>query len=306
MANTPQVTMREQTRFDPTALLNLFELNGTSIGMSSVFYFCSATNANMQPVVFNGVTYTPFPIEMTEASYDGKGTLPRPKITASNINGFMSALLIENDDLTGASLTRRRVFARFIDAVNFPGSISPYSPDPTAAYPDEPWIVNRKISENQQYVQWELAAPISLENVKLPRRQITANVCTAPVKYRDARTCGYSGVPVADSANRTFVGYYGMGGVLNNQGSYDSGYNYAAGDYVTVYSSIPQLSSVPIVYVRSFLQAGLVAGINPVGNPTYWILDGCAKNCAACVLRFPGRSLRFGGFPGVARAEWSR
>jgi lambda family phage minor tail protein L len=305
MATTPAKVLAEQTRFDPTALLNLFELNGTSIGMSSVFYFCSATNANMQPVVFNGITYTPFPIEMTEMGQDGKGNLTRPKITASNINGFMSALLLQNDDLTGASLTRRRVFARFIDASNFPGSISPYSPDPTAAYPDEPWIVNRKISENQQYVQWELSSSLDLQNIKLPRRQIIANVCTSPVKYRDPRTCGYSGPPVADSANRTFLGYYGMSGTITDTGSYDSNYIYSMGDYVTVYSSLPQLSSIPIIYVRSALQSAAVAGINPVGNPSYWILDGCAKNCAACVLRFPGRSLRFGGFPGVSRASWT-
>lgn len=305
MANpTPATVLREQTRFDPTALLDLFILDGTNIGMQSIFYFCSATNANLKPVVFNGVTYTPFPIDMTESAYDGKGQLPRPKITASNINGFISALLLENDDLTGAMLTRRRVFARFIDAVNFPGGISPYSPNPTAAYPDEPWVINRKISENQQYVQWELASPLEFNQIKLPRRQIIANVCTAPVKYRDARTCGYMGVPVADNANRTFVGYYGMSGILNDQGAYDSGYNYAAGDYVTVYSALPQLSNVPIVYVRNFYQAGTVAGINPVGNPSHWLNDACAKNCAGCALRFPGRTLRFGGFPGVARANW--
>lgn len=299
MATTPAKVLAEQTRFDPTALLNLFELNGTSIGMSSVFYFCSATNANMQPVVFNGITYTPFPIEMTEMGQDGKGNLTRPKITASNINGFMSALLLQNDDLTGASLTRRRVFARFIDASNFPGSISPYSPDPTAAYPDEPWIVNRKISENQQYVQWELAPPLSLENVKLPRRQIIANVCTAPVKYRDSRTCGYSGLPVADSANRTFAGHYAMNVV--DTGAFNSGTTYDRGDACFVHSSLPQLSGIKVYYVC--LTDGTI-GVNPVGNPNVFAADACSRSCAGCLIRFPGRTLRFGGFPGVARSSW--
>lgn len=296
---TPQSTMREATRFDPTALISLYILDGTNIGMQSVFYFCSATNANMMPVVFNGVTYTPFPIEMSEASLDGKGQLPRPKITASNINGFMSALLLENDDLTGAVLTRRRVFARFIDAVNFPGSISPYSPDPTAASPDEPWVVNRKISENQQYVQWELSSSLELQNVKLPRRQIIANVCAAPWKYRDARTCGYSGIPVADSANRTFVDYYGM--TVTDTGAYDAGTTYDRGDACFVYSSLPQLSGIKVYYVC--LNDGTV-GVNPVGNPGAFVADACAKNCAACVIRFPNQPLRIAAFPGVSRANW--
>lgn len=296
---TKQSVMREQTRFDPTALLDLFELNGANIGMQSVFYFCSATNANLRPVVFNGITYAPFPIEMTEMALDGKSTLPRPKITASNINGFMSALLLENDDLTGAILTRRRVFARFIDAVNFPGSISPYSPDPTAAYPDEPWVVNRKISENYQYVQWELVSPLELNQAKLPRRQIIANVCPPPVKYRDTRTCGYDGLPVADSANRTFVDFYGM--TVTDQGLYNPATIYNRGQAVFVYSSLPQFASIKFYYVCA--NNGTV-GINPVGNTSSWIADSCAKMCSACALRFPGRTLRFGGFPGVARANW--
>ena len=291
--------MREQTQFAATALIDLFILDGSNIGMQSVFYFCSATNENMRPVVFNGVTYTPFPIEMTEVSFDGKGSLPRPKLTASNINGFISALLLQNDDLTGATLTRRRVFARFIDAVNFPGGISPYSPDPTAAYPDEPWVINRKISENYQYVQWELTSPLEFNQIKLPRRQIIANVCAAPWKYRDSRTCGYDGLPVADSANRTFAGSYAM--TVTDQGAYNAGTTYNRGQAVFVYSSLPQLSRIKVYYVC--LADGTV-GVNPVGSPGSWVADACAKNCAACVLRFPGRSLRIGAFPGVSRAEW--
>lgn len=297
---TKQSVMREQTRFDPTALLDLFELNGANIGMQSVFYFCSATNANLRPVVFNGITYTPFPIEMSEMAYDGKSTLPRPKITASNVNGFISALLLENDDLAGATITRRRVFARFIDAVNFPGSISPYSPDPTAAYPDEPWVINRKISENYQYVQWELVSPLELNQAKLPRRQIIANVCPPPVKYRDTRTCGYDGLPVADSANRTFVDYYGIP-TVTDMGLYDAGTTYAKGDAVYVYSSLPQFSGIKMYYVC--LNNGTI-GVNPVGSPANWVNDACSRSCASCVLRFPGRTLRFGGFPGVARSSW--
>ena len=301
MANTPQTVLAEQTKFAPSALLDLFILNGTNIGMSSIFYFCSSANGNLKPIIFNGVTYTPFPIEMTESSYDGKGTLPRPKLTASNINGFISALLLQNDDLTGAMLTRRRVFARFIDAVNFPGSISPYSPDPTAAYPDEPWVVNRKVSENQQYVQWELSSPLELENVKLPRRQIISNVCAAPWKYRDTRTCGYAGLPVADSANKTFAGGYGM--TVTDQGAYNAATTYAKGNAVFVYSSLPRLSGIKIYYVC--LNNGTV-GVSPVGNPGAWVADACPKTCSGCTLRFAGRSLRIAAFPGTARADWIR
>ncbi len=299
MSITIQETMREETRFSATALLDLFQLDGTNIGLQSIFYFCAATNANLLPVVFDGVTYTPFPIQMTDSSIDGKGSLSRPKVTVSNLNGFISALLLQNDDLTGATLTRRRVYARFIDAVNFPGSISPYSPNVNAAYPDEPWIIYRKILENPQYVQWELSSLLEFQNVKLPRRQIVANTCLAPVKYRDTRTCGYDGVPVADSANRTFVGHYGF--TLVDRGQYDASTTYASGDYVYTYSNIPQLSGIKVLYV---CRSNGTIGQNPTGSPGAWIADSCPKSCASCALRFPGRTLRFGGFPGVARADW--
>jgi len=293
-------TAQEQSKFAPTVLLDLFVLDGTAIGLSTVYYFTNATNQNYQPVVFNGITYTPFPILMQDMSYDGKGTLPRPKLTVSNINGFVSALLLQNAQLTGATIIRRRVFARFIDASNFPGGVSPYSPDPTAAYPDEVWTVNRKVTENQQIVQWELISPIELNNLQLPRRQIIANDCLAPVKYRDTRTCGYSGLPVADITNKVF-GAGGYGYTLVDQGQYNAATTYNQGDCVFVYSSLPQFNGIKIYYVCS---TNGTVGVNPVTNPGLWIQDSCAKTPAACALRFTTTPLRFGGYPGVTRAGW--
>lgn len=293
--------LAEQVKFDPTALLNLFVLDGTAIGMSTVYYFCNGVNQNSQSIVFNGVSYTPFPILMQDMSTDGKGSIARPKITVSNINGFISALLLQNQQLNGATLIRRRVFARFIDAVNFPGSLSPYTPNTSAAYPDEPWIVNRKVSENPQFVQWELAAPFDLQNIKIPRRQIVANICAAPVKYRDTRTCGYTGAPVADSKNKPF-GVGGYGYTLIDKGAYNAATTYAQGDYVFVYSTLPQFAGIKIYYVCT---TNSTTGINPVGGTTNWIADSCAKSPRACKLRFTdGTPLRGGFYPGVTRAPW--
>lgn len=301
--------MSEAVKFSPTALLDLFVLDGTAIGLSTPYYFTNTTNELQQPVVFNGVSYTPFPIAMTDASLDGKGNIPRPKLTVSNINGFVSALLLQNQQLNGATIIRRRVWAKFIDAVNFPGGVSPYSPNPSAAYPDEPWIVNRKVTENPQIVTWELSSPISLQNIKLPRQQIIANICAAPTKYRDMKTCGHNGNPISDGKNKVF-GAGGYGFTLSNKGSYNAATTYNQGDYVTVYSSLPQFAGIPILYVCS---VNGTVGINPVGNTTNWIIDQCAKTPAACKLRFgnPAASgiadqpLRGAFYPGVARAAWT-
>ncbi len=299
--------LAEQVKFSPTALLDLFVLDGTAIGLSTVYYFTNGTNQLSQPIVFNGISYTPFPISMSDMSLDGKGSVPRPKITVSNINGFVSALLLQNQQLNGATITRRRVWAKFIDAINFPGGVSPYSPNPTAAYPDEPWIVNRKVTENPQFVTWELTSPIALQNVKLPRRQIIANICAAPVKYRDMGTCGYNGLPVADNANRTFAGSYAY--TVTDKGLYNAATTYAQGDAVFVYSSLSQFAGIKVYYVCT---TNGTVGISPVSNPVRWVADQCSKNPAACKLRFgnptqsgiPDQPLRGGFYPGTTRANW--
>jgi len=288
----------EQSILTPSTLLSLWVLDATNIGLSTVYNFYDGTSANFQPIVFNSVTYTPFPIAVEGMGYDGRGSPVRPKLTASNINGFTSSLLLQYQSLIGARIIRRRVFARYIDAANFPGSVNPYgTPDPTAAYPDEVWFINRKIVENQQVVQWELASLFETDGVRLPRRTIQAGVC--PFKYR-GQDCGYNGPPIADRNNKLFVGGAGTYGLtLVNQGTYNSVTLYNAGDYVTIYSPLPQLANIPLVYV---CVTNGTAGISPLSGASQWVADSCPRTILACKLRFPNQALRFGGYPGTAQS----
>lgn len=290
--------VQEQYLSSPSALIELWKLDGTSIGLSTIYYFCNGSNTNFQPVTFNGVPYVPFPIKVDGMALDGKGNIPRPKLTVSNINGFVSSLLLQNQQINGATITRQRVSARFLDASNFGTPLPVWvTPDPTAAYAPEPWTVNRKITENNQIVQFELVSPIELGNIKLPRRQIISNICQW--QYRSAN-CGFSGAPVADSANRTFTGsYYNM--TLSNQGAYSASTTYARGDYVYIYSNLPQFSGIPVYYVC--LNNGTV-GITPSGNPNSWVPDSCVKTLSGCALRFPGVPLRTSAMPGTTRGPW--
>ena len=76
-----------------------------------------------------------------------KGQLPRPTLTISNALGLITAILLNvnqvttGNDLTGATVTRIRTLARYLDAVNFPGGTNPLgTPDPTAEFPQEVYI----------------------------------------------------------------------------------------------------------------------------------------------------------------------
>lgn len=293
--------LAESQSFSPTARLELWKLDGSAIGWDTPFYFVNCSNERFGPVVFNGQSYTPFPVMVEGVGSDGKGGLDRPKLTVSNINGYISVLLKANGPLDGATVTRTRVYARYIDAVNFPAN-QPLprwlTPDPTATYAPESWQINRKVKEDpQSVVQFELAAPNETQGKVLPTRTIIANVCT--FKYRDPKTCQYSGVPVADGANRLFTTYYGL--ALSNRGNYDNTATYNRGDYVTTYSLIPQYADIPIVWVCI---VNGTTGSEPTGSNGSWVQDSCPRTIAACKLRFTTSPLRTSAFIGVSRAGW--
>jgi len=296
-----QLVQIEALSFTPSTLLSLWTLDGSSIGLPETFSFIDGTSTSYQPVIFNGITYIPFPIMVRNVAADGTGRIPRPSLMASNINGFVSNLLLQNRNLIGARVIRQRVFARFIDAINWPNGKNPWgTPDPTAAYPQEIWYVNRKISENQQVVEWELGSLFEVDSVKLPRRQINANTCW--FNYRDGPTCGYSGAPLADQNNMVF-GAGGYGYTLNARGVYNSSSTYAQGDYVIITSNLPTISNLQVLYVCT--TNGTTGNQNsPINNPALWVQDACPKSIAGCKIRYPGQPLRFGGFPGVSLAPY--
>jgi lambda family phage minor tail protein L len=288
----------EITLLEATAMLELFELDCSFLG-GPHYYFYNGTNNKFQPVIFNGVEYTAFPLEVSGFEIDGKGSLPRPRLRMANINGFVSSLMLQNNVIIGGKFIRRRVAARFIDAVNFPGNKNPYGlPDPTAAFPDEIFYVNRKITENNVLVEFEMTTPLEIDNVKLPNRQILSNIC--PFRYRDGSSCGYTSTPVADYTDKPF-GAGGYGFILSNQGAYNSSTTYDRGDYVYVTSQLPQTFGDLIFYVCTL---NGVIGENPNTSPK-WIADSCSRRLKGCRLRFPTpQVLRFGGFPGTSRGNF--
>lgn len=180
-------------KLDPGQMVVLFELDATAIG-GDVLRWHSGVNSLGNDLVWNGETYSRFPVEASGFDRSGKGALPRPLLKVANVSGLIGALARANDDLMGAKLTRRRTFAKYLDAVNFPGGVNPQA-DPNCAFPDEVWFVDRKANENGVFLEFELSAAFDVRGVKLPRRQCIQNVC--PWVYRSAE-CGYAGGPVAD------------------------------------------------------------------------------------------------------------
>lgn len=177
----------EIQKLAPTAKLEFFECDLTAIG-DSVYHFHFGTNELTQPVVWQGITYTPWAGTSTGFDYSTNGQLPRPKLTLANVVGSITALLLATQDMTGGKITRRQTMAKFLDAVNFAAG-NPTA-DPDAHFPDQVWFVDRKAGEDRNAVELELTAAFDVTGVRLPRRQIIQNIC--PWRYRGAE-CGYTG-----------------------------------------------------------------------------------------------------------------
>ena len=171
---------------NPGAIVELFTLtlDSTLHGASTVYRFHNGANLNSNgKVVWNGNEYERFPIQCEGFEFTGRGTLPRPRISISNILGTITAIMQNvnettiGNDLNGTKLVRIRTLVRFLDAVNFPGNTNPHgTPDPTAEYPQEIYFLDRKISENRGVVQWEAISALDLVNVKLPKRIATRSI----------------------------------------------------------------------------------------------------------------------------------
>ena len=170
----------------PGAIIELFviELNTALHGANTIYRFHNGANLNANgEVVWAGNSYLRFPIECTGFEFGSTGTLPRPKISISNILGTITTIMQDvnqvtvGNDLNGAKFIRIRTLARYLDAVNFTGGTNPFgTPDPTAEFPQEIYFLDRKVTETRDIVTWEAQSALDLINVKLPKRIATRDI----------------------------------------------------------------------------------------------------------------------------------
>ena len=180
MSTAPIIT--DLQKINPSAIIELFTLttDATLHGSAQTYRFHNGTSLNANgDIIWAGNQYLKMPIQAEGFAFR-KGQLPRPTLTISNALGTITAILLNvnqvttGNDLTGATVTRIRTLARYLDAVNFSGGTNPLgTPDPTAEFPQEIYKIDRKSSENREIVQFELAAVFDLAGIRAPKRQCT-------------------------------------------------------------------------------------------------------------------------------------
>ena len=176
-------TFADLQSINPSAIIELFTLQlSTALhGANTVYRFHAGSNLNANgQIVWAGNSYLRFPVQASGFAFQ-RGQLPRPKITISNATGLVSAILLSvnettaGNDLTGATVTRIRTLAKFIDAVNFADGTNATA-DNTAEFPQEVYSIDRKSTETRDIVEFELADPTDLAGIRIPGRQATRSI----------------------------------------------------------------------------------------------------------------------------------
>ena len=308
----------------PSAVIELFELqlNVLQHGAADIYRFHAGTNLNNSgEVIWVGNTYLQFPVEADGFSYEGKGTLPRPRIRCSNIMGTITAIMLGLPrGLEGAKVTRIRTLARYLDAANFPGNVNPYgTPDPTAEFPREIYYVDRKSVETRDIVELELCAAFDLAGVRAPKRQCISNICQWVYKSAE---CGYTPTgPAARPLREHYVAFgYTENLNINSTGQFDATY------YLATYPDVAALYTLSTAnqHYRDYgIWEGRQGNTGGGFNATYYlstypylssvvyfdesdqgvnsqVLDVCGKRLSSCKARFGATAeLPFGSFPGI-------
>jgi lambda family phage minor tail protein L len=174
-------------QLEPGADVWLFALDMTTIG-GDVLLFHGYTQVG--PILWQGNSYSPWPLETTGFAATSDQQQPSPKFTVGNIDGSISLLCNEFQDCIQSKLTIHHTLGQFLDGQS--------GADPTQEFPPDVWFIDSKSSESSDAVEFTLASAMDFSGQQLPGGQILADVCRWIMRggYRGPY-CGYTGGPVA-------------------------------------------------------------------------------------------------------------
>ena len=163
------IPISELQGITPSAKIELFVMElvegthyatGNPSSVPTTFRFHAGTNMNTNAnIIWQGNTYEKFPIVAEGFAFEGRGQIPRPNLTMSNLGG----------------ITRSGSVITVTDSANFPNNTNPFGTPNSNELPQEVFFIDRKQSESRNIVQFELVSRLDQQNKKLPKRQVTRN-----------------------------------------------------------------------------------------------------------------------------------
>ncbi|ENH54062.1 phage minor tail protein L [Escherichia coli p0305293.7] len=169
MQDIPQETHHETTRLTQSAQVVLWEIDLTEVG-GERYFFCNEQNEKGEPVTWQGRQYQAYPIQGTGFELNGKGSAARPTLTVSNLHGMVTGMAEDLQSLVGGTVVRRKVYARFLDAVNFVNG--------NRADPEQEVISRWRMSSERTEAVVPLCLPPDETDGLFFRAIMLANTCT--------------------------------------------------------------------------------------------------------------------------------
>ena len=191
MQDIRQETLNECTRAEQSASVVLWEIDLTEVG-GERYFFCNEQNEKGEPVTWQGRQYQAYPIQGNGFELNGKGTSTRPTLAVSNLYGMVTGMVEDMQSLVGGTVVRRKVYARFLDAVNFVNGNSDADPEQEVI---SRWRIEQCSELSAVSASFVLSTPTETDGAVFPGRIMLANTCTWT--YRGDE-CGYHGPAVAD------------------------------------------------------------------------------------------------------------
>ncbi len=152
-------------------------------GRWRTLFFCNEQNEKGEPVTWQGRQYQPYPIQGSGFELNGKGTSTRPTLTVSNLYGMVTGMAEDMQSLVGGTVVRRKVYARFLDAVNFVNGNSYADPEQEVI---SRWRIEQCSELSAVSASFVLSTPTETDGAVFPGRIMLANTCTGPIAVTSA------------------------------------------------------------------------------------------------------------------------
>lgn len=191
MQDISQDTLNEAAKLAQSAWITLWEIDLTQSG-GDRYFFCNEANEKGEAVTWQGRKYDVYPVDGCGFEMNGKGAAARPSLKVSNLYGMVTGMVEDLHSLVGATVIRRIVYARFLDAVNFQNGNQEADPEQESV---SRWVIEQCSDLTAVSATFVLATPTETDGCVFPGRIMLANTCTWI--YRSDE-CGYTGPAVAD------------------------------------------------------------------------------------------------------------
>jgi lambda family phage minor tail protein L len=150
----------------PIRLYTLENYNGSGSNLNFAEYDTD--------IVFNGITYTRFPISIDMISENNKSVIDMVNLTVSNVSRIIQSYL-ESYDLRGKKISIKTVWANQLADAN--------------AYIEDVFYID-SYTADQNNVSFVLTTKFDVLDVELPLRKYSRNYCNWKFKGTE---CGYAG-----------------------------------------------------------------------------------------------------------------